>query len=286
MAKKDNHSATPASEFVPAAETVPAEEPVLYESEAYGSPQLDEGATTTVMKPVGIGGPVPIVAPKHNTIQLQPIVVPLAVVPYMTQDSDILRTDGGRAADGGRQEYAAAVEFSGAAEAAESRSRASACKRVFSAVAMFMSALMIAAFLVAYFKPDLHADYTLFHVDIIGQIMFWAEAGEPLDYFVTIVNAVAAACAVVVFFVSLAGVITGRYARKTFMILFFVAAAAYAAEIVYEAIEHTFDAAFDADILTMLSAAGLAFLLSAVFAAVCIRREDREDTILRSHSEI
>ena len=37
---------------------------------------------------------------------------------------------------------------------------------------------MIAAFLVAYFKPDLHADYTLFQVDIIGQIMFWAEAAS------------------------------------------------------------------------------------------------------------
>ena len=66
----------------------------LYEAEAYGSPQPEAGSDVTVMKTVGIGGPVPIVAPKHNTIQLQPIVVPLAVVPYMTQDSNVLRTDG------------------------------------------------------------------------------------------------------------------------------------------------------------------------------------------------
>ena len=30
----------------------------------------------------------------------------------------------------------------------------------------------------------------------------------------------------------------------------------------------------------------LAMVVLAVFAAVCIRREDREDTILRSRSEI
>ena len=70
------------------------EEKPLFEAEAYGSPQPEAGSDVTVMKQVGIGGPVPIVAPKHNTIQLQPIVVPLAVVPYMTQDSSVLRTEG------------------------------------------------------------------------------------------------------------------------------------------------------------------------------------------------
>ena len=70
------------------------EDEPMFESEAYAAPQPEAGSDVTVLKPVGTGGPVPIVAPKHNTIQLQPIVVPLAVVPYMTQDSNVLRTDG------------------------------------------------------------------------------------------------------------------------------------------------------------------------------------------------
>ena len=86
MAKKNRK---PEVEKVPEsnAPIVFENEQTLYEAEAYGSPQPEAGSDVTVMKPVGIGGPVPIVAPKHNTIQLQPIVVPLAVVPYMTHRS-------------------------------------------------------------------------------------------------------------------------------------------------------------------------------------------------------
>ena len=51
-------------------------------------------------------------------------------------------------------------------------------------------------------------------------------------------------------------------------------------------VKKVFDAAWDADILTLLALSGLAFLLSVVFAAVCVRREDREETVLHSHSEI
>ena len=91
MAKKDKNQEIV---FSPDTNDVRVDDEPLFESEAYGTPQPEAGSDVTVMKPVGIGGPVPIVAPKHNTIQLQPIVVPLAVVPYMTQDSNVLRTDG------------------------------------------------------------------------------------------------------------------------------------------------------------------------------------------------
>lgn len=285
MAKKDNHVITTAPEQTEVQQTQPpVEEPVLYESEAYGTPQQDAGATTTVTKPVGVGGPVPIVAPKHNTIQLQPIIVPLAVVPYMTQDSDILRTDGSGTA--AQSDISSAVEFDRAEQAARSKSRAALQNRVFSLVMFLLSALMIAAFLTAYYKPEIHAEYSLYQVDVIGQIKFWVEAGEPLDLFLAIVNIAAAAFAAVGFVVSLLGLITGRYARKTFMALTFLSAAAYAAEIIYEVVKKVFDAAWDADILTLLALSGLAFLLSVVFAAVCVRREDREETVLHSHSEI
>ena len=117
----------------------------MYESEAYGNPRPDQGTKTTVMKTVGIGGPVPIVAPKHNTIQLQPIIVPLAVVPYMSQDSSVLRTDGkpeGVAADGGSY---AAVEFDAARMQAEKRTavrRMSAVFRVYSLITFLVAAII------------------------------------------------------------------------------------------------------------------------------------------------
>ena len=283
MAKKESQVFIPEQETPPAAS--PAEEPVLYESEAYGSPQPDEGATTTVMKPVGIGGPVPIVAPKHNTIQLQPIVVPLAVVPYMTQDSDILRTESGRKGDDA-ESAASAAEFQRAEQATRHRAHSKACKRAFSAVMLFFSALMVAAFVTSYIKPELAAEYVLFKVDVIGQIKFWVEFGEPVDYCVTIVNAVAAACAAAGFVIALWSLALGRYPRKTFMLLTFLAAAAYAAEIIYEVVEEVFLPDASVDVFTMLAIAGIAFILSVIFAAVCIKREDREDVMLRSDSEI
>ena len=170
--------------------------------------------------------------------------------------------------------------------AARSKSRAALQNRIFSLVMFLLSALMIAAFLTAYYKPEIHAEYSLYQVDVIGQIKFWVEVGEPLDLFLAIVNIAAAAFAAIGFVVSLLGLITGRYARKTFMVLTFLSAAAYAAEIIYEVVKKVFDAAWDADILTLLALSGLAFLLSVVFAAVCVRREDREETVLHSHSEI
>ena len=96
----------------PAAASEEEPKETLYESEAYGNPRPDTGTRTTVMKTVGVGGPVPIIAPKHNTIQLQPIIVPLAVVPYMSQDSAVLNTEGETTAyAGGSGAPSSSVEF-------------------------------------------------------------------------------------------------------------------------------------------------------------------------------
>lgn len=283
MAKKDNHITTFAPETAPpVGNTAPREEePVLYESEAYGNPQPDEGTKTTVMKPVGIGGPVPIVAPKHNTIQLQPIVVPLAVVPYMTQDSDVLRTDG-KAPSYPRDEYSSAVEFDKTEQAAAHK-RTSAYKRLFSLGAFVFAALLVAAYLLAYFKPDIHAEFSLAQADVIGMITEWVNAGRPADYFLTVVNCVGAFCAAVVFVVALCGMILGRYGRKTVALFSFFAVAAYVAEIVYRVIRSEFDAQADAALLAMLAVSGVMFVLSVVFAALSVRREDKEEDMLMRH---
>ena len=110
MAKKNNvQNFVPEQEYVQ--EDVMLQEEVLFESEAYGSAQPDAGMGTTVCKPVGIGGPVPIIAPKNSTIQLQPIVVPMAVVPYMSQDCDVLKTEGVQTTDDYDEATAEAVRI-------------------------------------------------------------------------------------------------------------------------------------------------------------------------------
>lgn len=282
MAKKDNHITTFAPENTsPVTQPATEEEPVLYESEAYGNPQPDEGTKTTVMKPVGIGGPVPIVAPKHNTIQLQPIVVPLAVVPYMTQDSDVLRTDG-KTSSYPRDEYAAAVEFDKTEQTA-ARKRKSAYKRLFSFGAFVFAALLVAAYLLAYFKPSVHAEFSLAQADVIGMITAWVEVGTPVDYFLTIVNCVGALCAAVVFLVTLFGMIFGKYARKTVAVFSFFAAAAYVAEIIYRVIRSEFNAQADAALLAMLAVSAAMFVLSVVFAVVSVKKEDKEEDMLMRH---
>ena len=287
MAKKDNHVSTAAQDSVLAANSFPPEVPVLYESEAYGDPEPDAAASTTVTKPVGIGGPVPIVAPKGNTIQLQPIIVPLAVVPYMTQDSDVLRTEGGAAAIAQPEYASGAVEFDRAErkKAARTSSKAKVENRVFSAVMFILAALGVVAYLLAYFKPDIHPEYTLAQVDAIGGIIAWAN-GDLFDLSLTLVNAVGAVAAAVLFIVSLAALIAGRYPRKTLAVFSLIGAAAYAAEIAHQEIAGHFNAAKDAETLTMLALFGLIFIVSVIFLAACVRREDKEDTVLRSRGEI
>lgn len=286
MAKKDNHVSTTVQE-APPAPLYPAQEPVLYESDAYGDPQPDAGSTTTVTKPVGIGGPVPIVAPKHNTIQLQPIVVPLAVVPYMTQDSDVLRTEGGAAVAAEGQDYArgGAVEFDRAEKKARTRTRAHTFNRVLSAIVFVFAALAVGAYLLAYFNPDIHAAYSLAGVDAIGGIVRWAQ-GDLFDLSLTLVNAVGAVCAAVLFLFALIALVAGRYPRKTFVAFSLIGAAAYAAEIVHQKIAGHFVPEADYAVLTMLALFGVIFILSAVFLAMCVRREDRAEMTLRMNGEI
>ena len=65
MAKKDKKQEIV---MTPDNSEVRVEDEPMFESEAYTAPQPEAGSDVTVLKPVGTGGPVPIVAPKHNTI--------------------------------------------------------------------------------------------------------------------------------------------------------------------------------------------------------------------------
>ena len=261
----------------------------MYESEAYGNPRPDQGTKTTVMKTVGIGGPVPIVAPKHNTIQLQPIIVPLAVVPYMSQDSSVLRTDGkpdGVAADGGSY---AAVEFDAARMQAEKRTavrRMSAVFRVYSLITFLVAAIIAAGFLLAAYSPVLGAlDFS--GNDVIGNIRQLVDGGEPLVMSQTVTNIIAAFGVALALVCSLFGIVIGKYARKTMIACSVLSLGAFAAELIAQAVRGTFSLAASGALILMAALAAAMFVVSVVFAALAVRREEAtEETVSRAASEI
>lgn len=291
MAKKERIETTFAPEVKQEEAAPPREEETksetLYESEAYGNPRPDEGMKTTVMKTVGVGGPVPIIAPKHNTIQLQPIIVPLAVVPYMSQDSSVLRTEGGEeGADGVRT---AAVEFDAARIQAEKRAasrKLSTTFRIFSVVTFFLAALIAAGFMFAAFHPALGAlDFS--GNDVIGNIEVIAGGAAPAVMSQTVTNIIAAFGVALALLASLLGVIIGKYARKTLIFSSVLALGAFAAELIAQAVRDTFSLAASGALILMAALAAVMFVVSAAFAAVAVRKEEEtEEVIMRAESEI
>lgn len=291
MAKKERIETTFAPEVKQEEAAPPREEETksetLYESEAYGNPRPDEGMKTTVMKTVGVGGPVPIIAPKHNTIQLQPIIVPLAVVPYMSQDSSVLRTEGGEEdADGVRT---AAVEFDAARIQAEKRAasrKLSTTFRIFSVVTFFLAALIAAGFMFAAFHPALGAlDFS--GNDVIGNIEVIAGGAAPAVMSQTVTNIIAAFGVALALLASLLGVIIGKYARKTLIFSSVLALGAFAAELIAQAVRDTFSLAASGALILMAALAAVMFVVSAAFAAVAVRKEEEtEEVIMRAESEI
>ena len=184
MAKKDKNQEIV---FSPDTNDVRVDDEPLFESEAYGTPQPEAGSDVTVMKPVGIGGPVPIVAPKHNTIQLQPIVVPLAVVPYMTQDSNVLRTDGKQQSGymPSTVEYGDATEFETVSTQKKIKKQAKVQPRVFAIVTFLLAAVTVLPFILSYFMKSI-GTLDISKYNVIGVIMGWVKDGfnaRPLRNF-------------------------------------------------------------------------------------------------------
>ena len=274
----------------PAAASEEEPKETLYESEAYGNPRPDTGTRTTVMKTVGVGGPVPIIAPKHNTIQLQPIIVPLAVVPYMSQDSAVLNTEGETTAyAGGSGAPSSSVEFDSARVASERRAvarRASMRCRLFSFVSFLLTALVAAGFMLAYFSPVLGAvDFS--GCDVIGCIETLAEGGKPAVMSQTVTNIIAAFGVALALVATLIGALVGRYPRKTVIFSAALAMLAFGAELIAAAVRGGFDLGANAAHILMAALSALLLIVSAVLAAVANRREDEEEErAMRATSEI
>lgn len=262
----------------------------LFEAEAYGSPQPEAGSDVTVMKTVGIGGPVPIVAPKHNTIQLQPIVVPLAVVPYMTQDSNVLRTDGRQQPM--VEEYAEATEFSQAAqqEKAKKAKKKGVSPRWFALATFLITAVLVLPFILSYFYESLGAlkfgGEDKFNV--IGTIASWiSNRSVPTDgLYRNIVFIAAAAFTAIMLIIEFIALLAGKYPRAVTIIFSLVPVGTSLAILINDMVKNQFVAGDRITLIVFVALSLLNLLLAIIFTIVLNRAEDKADSQRRYTSEI
>lgn len=261
----------------------------LYEADAYGSPQLDAGADVTVMKQVGIGGPVPIVAPKHNTIQLQPIVVPLAVVPYMTQDSNVLRTDRGQAGyeSEEEEEYREDTEFAAVErKRAVKKKRKVSLPRIFSLITFVITALFIVPFFLSYKETDIGV-MAIDEFNVIGIIQLWISGGFDINYDVfNLIYVIVMGLAGIQAILSLLGVLFGKYPKPIAPILSFLNMGCFIGILIYNIVKDNFIVNDSIGFIVMLAVAAFNFVLSVVLSVLLNHREDKEELRSRRGSEI
>ena len=79
---------------------------------------------------------------------------------------------------------------------------------------------------------------------------------------------------------ALFGMLFGKYPRKLFCVSSFVAVGGFIAQLLYKVIEKTFVAQNEIALLVMLGIAGLMFVVSLIFLAAAVRREDRDEELL------
>lgn len=258
----------------------------MFESEAYTAPQPEAGSDVTVLKPVGTGGPVPIVAPKHNTVQLQPIVVPLAVVPYMTQDSSVLRTDGR-----GQNVYAqATVESDEATDfqtisARKVKKQVKVQPRIFALVTFLLSALTVLPFILSYFMPKI-GNISIEVFNIIGLIKGWVANGFELHPLANLDYVVVAGLSAILTVVSLVAIIVGRYPRAFSCIFSLASAAALVALLVKWLIDKSFVAQEKVAFLVVLVLSLVNLVLTIVFSILMNKLDDKMENAENMSREI
>lgn len=262
------------------------EDEPMFESEAYAAPQPEAGSDVTVLKPVGTGGPVPIVAPKHNTIQLQPIVVPLAVVPYMTQDSNVLRTDGR-----GQNVYAqATVENDEATDfetvsARKVKKKGKVQPRVFALVTFLLSALTVLPFILSYFMPSV-GSVSIEKLNVIGVIKNWIDNGFVLRPLSNIAYIGVAAVSAVMTIASLISVIVGKYPRAFNFIFALASSGAMLALLIKWLVTKTFVASEKIAFLIVLVLCLVNLVLTTVFAILMNKLDDKVENMQNMSREI
>lgn len=262
------------------------EDEPMFESEAYAAPQPEAGSDVTVLKPVGTGGPVPIVAPKHNTIQLQPIVVPLAVVPYMTQDSNVLRTDGR-----GQNVYAqATVENDEATDfetvsARKVKKKGKVQPRIFALVTFLLSALTVLPFILSYFMPSV-GSVSIEKLNVIGVIQNWIANGFVLRPLSNIAYIGVAAVSAVMTIASLISVIVGKYPRAFNFIFALASSGAMLALLIKWLVTKTFVVSEKIAFLIVLVLCLVNLVLTIVFAILMNKLDDKVENMQNMSREI
>lgn len=281
MAKKERNQEVV---FAPDMDTVKTEEN-MYETEAYGTPQPEAGSDVTVMKQVGIGGPVPIVAPKHNTIQLQPIVVPLAVVPYMTQDSNVLRTDTKQQAQYSEEDYSEAAEFTAVDQKKKVVKKQHIVSRVFALVSFIISAVIVLPFILSYFGIQLFGD-DMSYLNVIKILQdAIANGGESVDWLRFSMYMGCFGFTGIVVIVSLLSILFGKYPRAFMGLFTLVPMGTMITVIILDVIANTFVAENVKVFVVLLAITILNFVLSIIFSIVLNRIEDKKERIVKT-SEI
>ncbi|MBO4381015.1 MAG: hypothetical protein J5815_02545 [Clostridia bacterium] len=255
------------------------EDKPLYESEAYGSLQPEAGSDVTVVKQIGLGGPVPIVAPKHSTIQLQPIVVPLAVVPYMSQDSGVLRTEGKPAYAG--DEYAEATDFSEAQDAKRAKREKRLHPRLFVLATLLISAVLVLPFILSYFMNSLGSlDFGgADHFNIIGTITSWIQnrAVDNDNLLRDILFIATGVSVAIMLVVELIAFLAGKYPRAFSIIFALISSGTSLAVLIIDMVAGSFVASERVAIIVFLALALFNLLLAIIFTVVFNRADDKED---------
>lgn len=256
----------------------------MFEAEAYGVPQPEAGADVTVTKPVGIGAPVPIVAPRHTTIQLQPIVVPLAVIPYMSQDSDVLRTDYPQHRYVATAEYdSQPAEFSATVEEKKKVKKSTKVQpRVFAFFTCLLSAISVLPFILAYwFKAIFEQPIGTF--DIISVISKWVENGKVVltGNITNIVYMAIFALAGILFISTLISIIVGKYARVLNSLLAIGAAGGMIAILIKDLVKDKFVLDERIIFIVLLAVTVVNAILTIAFSIALNRLDDKVERIDR-----
>ena len=249
----------------------------LFESEAYGSPQPEAGSDVTVMKTVGIGGPVPIVAPKHNTIQLQPIVVPLAVVPYMTQDSSVLRTDGKQ--QGYTEEYAEATDFSAAQAEKSTKAKKGVRPRLCVLVTLLLVAALLSPFIIAIFKGSLgslHFDGSD-RFNVINIIKGWISKTPDGGLTRNIIFVATFGVVGIFMLIEAIAFLAGKYPRAFSILFSFIPVGTSLAVIILDIVTKSFVVKDRISIIVFLAVAALNLLMAIIFTAILNSADDKAD---------
>lgn len=271
-----------------------------FETEAYTEATPDPGMETTFTKVVGSGGPVPIVAPKHTTVQLQPIIVPLAVVPYMSSDSDILKTEGkpGEPTYEQGTESGLSAEFRkvDAHDVIKSNKRAKLRKRIFSLFTFLFTALGVLYFVLAHFKPEIFSFLGNDPVDPIGWLIHWikGDLSSFVDYASRGISDMDMKVYIIMYLLSLfgfglsvlisfIGILFAKYPGGLYVSMTLLSFGAGLIALIMNLVKNTFSLSNDAAMIFLAALAFFDLILVIVFATIHRRKENEyEDEIEKS----